>query len=153
MLNQQAFFHLIEGEQVAGSVTQIWYSLRLSEEDYQLVVRMLQELVNAVSLDELTGGAMKVDQRQFHRLCEVWQTWLQLSNRVTGWVTEIRREGFWNLGAQIGMESYLEEIPQEHKNSASEWLRAGFCHQRKRVKVSLERILLSQAQTTKPDVT
>ena len=40
-------------------MTQIWYSLRLSEEDYQLVIRTLKELILASSLEELTNGAMK----------------------------------------------------------------------------------------------
>ena len=114
-----------DGEQVASSVTQIWYSLRLSNKDYQLVVRTLQELIGAASLEELTRGVMKMDQSQFHRLCEVWQNWLQLSARREDWITEARRERFRNLGADIGMKLYLEEIPQEHQESATDWFESG----------------------------
>ena len=106
-------------------MTQIWYSLRLSEEDYQLVIRMLHELVEAPSLEELTRGAMKMDQGQLQRLAEVWQTWLDLSSRQGDWITEARRRGFENFDAQEGMELYLQEIPKEHKKSASEWFANG----------------------------
>ena len=78
------------GIQAASSVTQIWYSLWLSEEDFQFVIRMLQELIEVSSLDELTGEAMKMDKGQFQTLSKVWGTWLQLSSRERGWITETR---------------------------------------------------------------
>ena len=115
-------FKFTGGKQVASTVTQIWYSLRLSEEDFQLVIRTLQELIEASSLYELTGGAMKMNQRQFQRIAEVWRTWLQLSSRKGGWITEARRKPFQALE---GMNLYLEEIPEEHKKSASDWFADG----------------------------
>ena len=115
----------IGGEEVANSVTQIWYSLRLSEEDFQLVIRTLQELIEAASLEELTGGAMKMNPRQFQRITEVWCTWLQLSSRGGDWITDARRRQFENPTAKDGMDFYLKEIPKEHKKSASEWFANG----------------------------
>ena len=118
-------FKFTGGKQVASSVTQIWYSLRLSEEDFQLVIRTLQELIEASSFDELTGGGMKMNQRQFQRIAEVWRTWLQLSSRKGDWITEARRKPFQNFEALEGMNLYLEEIPEEHKKSASDWFADG----------------------------
>ena len=110
---------------MASSVTQIWYSLRLSQEDFQLVIRTLQELIDAPTLEELTGGAMKMNQRQFQRIVEVWRTWLQLSSRKGDWITEARRRQFDNRFAKEGMDFYLKEIPREHKKSATEWFSNG----------------------------
>ena len=46
-------------------MTQIWYSLRLSDKDYWFVISRLQELVEASSLEELTEGTTKMNQDQF----------------------------------------------------------------------------------------
>ena len=110
---------------MASSVTQIWYSLRLSEEDFQLVIRTLRELTEAASLEELTGGAMKMNQVQLEGILEVWRTWLQLSSRKGDWITQARNKRFQNFEDLQGMNLYLEEIPEEHKKSASDWFADG----------------------------
>ena len=110
---------------------QIWYSLRLTDEDFQLVFCKLQELIEASSLEELTGGAMKMNQRQFQRIAEVWRTWLQLSSRQGDWITEARRRQFENPTARIGKDLYLEEIPGEHRESASDWFENGILSSKK----------------------
>ena len=104
-------------------MTQIWYSLRLSEEDFQFLLRTLQELVEASSLEELTNGQMKMHTGQFQRITEVWRTWLQLSSRGGDWITQARRRQFDD--AKDGMDFYLKEIPKEHKKSASDWFANG----------------------------
>ena len=110
---------------MASSVTQIWYSLRLSEEDFQLVIRTLRELIKASSLEEMTGGAMKMNEKHFQRISEVWCTWLQLSSRKGGWITQVRRKCFQNFESFREMNLYLEEILEEHKQSASVWFADG----------------------------
>ena len=65
-------------------MTQIWYSLRLSEEDFTLVMGTLQELIHASSLEELTRGTMKLEQDHLHTLVQVWRTWLHLLEKATG---------------------------------------------------------------------
>ena len=135
MLNQQNRDHFAGGEQVASSVTQIWYSLRLSEEDYQLVIHILHELVEAPSLEELTGGAMKMDQGQLQRLAEVWQTWLDLSSRQGNWITEARNRRFKNSEQKDGIDLYLKEISKEHKKSASDWFANGILSSKESRKV------------------
>lgn len=106
-------------------MTQIWYSLRLSGKDQQLVIRTLQELIQASNLEELTRGAMKMNQDQFQKLGKVWRTWLDLSSRSGDWITEARRRRFDSYDAKIGMKLYLEEIPKQHKKSASDWFANG----------------------------
>ena len=62
------YFHLVGGEQIAKSVTQIWYSLRLSEEDFKLVMCTLQELIQASSVEELIKGTMTMEQDHLRTL-------------------------------------------------------------------------------------
>lgn len=104
---------------------QIWYSLRLSERDQQLVIRTLKELIEASNLEEPTRGTMKMNQEQFQKLVKVWRTWLDLSCRSEDWITEARRSRFDSYDAKIGMKLYLEEIPKQHKKSASDWFTNG----------------------------
>ena len=107
-------------------MTQIWYSLRLSEGDFGLVMRALQELIHASSLEELTRGTMTIEQDHLRKLVQVWRTWLELSSREGGWITEDRRIMFEkDCGSKDGMALYLKEIPKEHKESASDWFANG----------------------------
>ncbi len=117
---------LTGGVQKASSVTQIWYSLRLSKEDFKFVIRTLQELIHASSLEELTKGTMKIEQDHLHKLVQVWRTWLDLSSHEGDWITEARRRRFENdPGSKDGMDLYLKEIPKEHKKSAADWFANG----------------------------
>ena len=94
------------GRGVASSVRQIWYSLRLSDMDYRLVISRLKELVEASSLEELTKGTMKMNQDQFQRLVDVWRTWIDLSSHQGDWITEARNKRFTSFDAQEGMDLY-----------------------------------------------
>ena len=107
-------------------MTQIWYSLRLSEEDFGLVMRALQELIHASSLEELTRGTMTMEQDHLRTLAQVRRTWLHLSSREGDWITEERRRMFEkDRGSKHGIDLYLREIPKEHKTSASDWFENG----------------------------
>ena len=110
---------------MASSVTQIWYSLRLNDKDYCLVISMLQELIEASNLDEPTKGTMQMNREQFQKLVEVWRTWLDLSSRQGDCITKARNRGFTNFDDRKGMELYVEELPKEHKVSTSDWFANG----------------------------
>ena len=106
-------------------MTQIWYSLRLSEDDYKLVINALEELIQTSSLEELTGDTMRMEQNQLKEVTHVWRTWLDLSSRKEKWISEARRRRFDNPQAKEGMKLHLAEIPKEHKKSASDWFANG----------------------------
>ena len=119
-------FHLTGGEQIAKSVTQVWYSLRLSEEDFKLVMRTLQELIHASSLEELTRGTMTMEQDHLRTLVQVWRTWLHLGSLEGDWITEERRRIIESHPfSKEGIKLYLNQIPKEHKESASDWFANG----------------------------
>ena len=119
-------FHLTGGEQMAKSVTQMWYSLRLSEEDFTLVMRTLQELIHASSLGELTRGTMTMEQDHLRTLVQVWRTWLHLASREGEWIAEERRRIVESHpGSEEGIKLYMKQIPKEHKESADDWFANG----------------------------
>ena len=129
---------------MASSVTQIWYSLRLNDKDYCLVISILQELIEASNLDELTKGTMQMNREQFQKLVEVWRTWLDLSSRQGDWITEAWNRGFTNFDDRKGMELYVEELPKEHKASASDWFAHGILlPEKSRKKLSRENFTLT----------
>ena len=66
-----------------------------------------------------------MNQVQLERILDVWRTWLQLSSRKGDWITQARRKRFQNFEDLQGMNLYLEEIPKEHKKSASDWFADG----------------------------
>ena len=86
---------------------------------------MLEELIEASNLDEPTKGTMQMNREQFQKLVEVWRTWLDLSSRQGDWITKARNRGFTNFDDRKGMELYVEELPREHKASASDWFAKG----------------------------
>ena len=69
---------------------------------------------------------MSATADHFKALKRVWQTWFDLSSRKGAWVTEGRRMMFArDDDAVYGIQSFLAEIPQQHKLSAREWWEDG----------------------------
>ena len=69
---------------------------------------------------------MSATADHFKALKRVWQTWFDLSSRKGAWVTEGRRMMFdRDANAVYGIQSFLAEIPQEHRRSTKEWLEDG----------------------------
>ena len=65
-------------------------------------------------------------QDHLHTLVQVWRTWLELSSREGDWITEERRTIFESYpGSPEGIKLYLNQIPKEHKESASDWFANG----------------------------
>ena len=78
---------------------------------------------------------MNMDRGQLQRLAEVWRTWLDLSSRQGGWITEARNRRFKNSEQKDGIDLYLKEIPKEHKKSASDWFANGILSSKESRKV------------------
>ena len=105
---------------------------------------MLEELIEASNLDEPTKGTMQMNREQFQKLVEVWSTWLDLSSRQGDWITEALNRGFTNFDDREGMGLYVEELPKEHKASASDWFAKGILlPEKSRKKLSRENFTLT----------
>ena len=108
------------------------------------MISMLEELIEASNLDEPTKGTMQMNREQFQKLVEVWRTWLDLSSRQGDWITKARNRGFTNFDDRKGMELYVEELPKEHKASASDWFANGILlPEKSRKKLSRENFTLT----------
>ena len=69
---------------------------------------------------------MTMEQDHLHRLVQVWRTWLHLGSREGEWITEERqRRVESDPGSEEGNKLYLDQIPREHKKSASDWFANG----------------------------
>ena len=66
---------------------------------------------------------MKMDKRQYQKLSKVWCTWLQLSSREGGWITEARNIVLREK--KNPQDLYLAAIPMAHNESASNWFSDG----------------------------
>ena len=64
-------------------------------------------------------------QDHLRTLLQVWRTWLDLSSRDGDWITEERRRILQSPGSQKGIKLYLDQIPKEHQESASNWFENG----------------------------
>ena len=67
-----------------------------------------------------------MEQDDLRTLVHVWRTWLHLGYREGDWITEERRRRTASHpGSKEGIELYLDQIPNEHKESASDWFSNG----------------------------
>ncbi|XP_072037507.1 uncharacterized protein [Amphiura filiformis] len=117
---------------IATSITNIWYSLKLSAKDYNLLVNCLTALqdLTVSSLIEITGGIIRLTEADMAPMREVWQSWLSLECRK-GHPNYIdlhkqRQEGFRNSpDAAQGIVVYKKELPDEFVQSYDDYLATG----------------------------
>ncbi|XP_072039305.1 uncharacterized protein [Amphiura filiformis] len=119
-------------DNIATSITNIYYSLKLSAKDYNLLVNCLTALqdLTATGLNEMTGGVIRLTDADMAPMREVWQSWLNLECRK-GHPNYIdlhkqRQEGFRNSpDAAEGIKVYKTELPDEFVQSYDDYLATG----------------------------
>ena len=111
---------------MASAVIHIWYSLRISEQDFTSLLLALQELADCTELRTLTEEFMDIPDDQLIQLKDVWNTWLRLAQREGSWVTKLRQEAnSGDFGREKGINHYIHAIPKEHKNSTRRYFDTG----------------------------
>ncbi len=119
-------------EGIAESLASIWYSVHISESDYNLIRTTLEELVqvNSESLLETTKGVARVDDADLVYLREVWEHWLTLE-------CERRKDDCINLkqqrkfifekdsSAQDGLSQYLRRMSPADGKFMGKWFNHG----------------------------
>lgn len=115
------------GSEVVCTVIRIWYSLRLSENDFSLLVSTLEDLLAAGDVGSLTSGFMNAGTpEQLKELKSVWNTWANLSTLEGHWVTDRRKAALQkDEGTAESAQNYLNSIPQNHRDSAKMWIEDG----------------------------
>ena len=112
---------------IARAIIQIWYSLRLSEHDFGLLMSALEELSTATNLCSLTRGLMQIDSNHLEKVKKVWQVWRSHSSRSPSDVIAMQREQMFaaDAGAKDGKTNYVNGLSAEHRSSANEWFQTG----------------------------
>ena len=120
-------FHLAGQNDGIGTVIRIWYSLRISESDFSLLMSALRDLLDASDLNTLTNGFVNmVSVDQLGKLKEALKVWVQLSSLTGPWVTEQRNDASdSDTGSEAGIFNYLNAIPKGNKRSAKLWMKDG----------------------------
>ena len=124
------FFSFTLGDlAIEKTVTEIWYSVLLSETTYKSLHASLQELIHFASAPNLqlkTAGLITINEMQFKQLQEVWKTWLGLRVQGTKWIQKQRGEVVNSDMAIVAQHSrYIKIVPVEHANTVKKWIGDG----------------------------
>ena len=112
-----------------SQVTEIWYSMKLSEQTYQALssaLRDLSEMAGSDQLNQKSNGLFVIDESHLKELKRVWKTWLHLPVFKSDWLSEQRKQAFESSpGSEYGIYSYYITLPSEHVKSAKKWMKDG----------------------------
>ena len=112
-----------------GIITEIWYSLLLSERSYNYLCEALRGLIalqNSRELMSTTAGLIKLNKSHFNELHEVWKRWLKLPVTGKARIRKQRHEAMdADAGSSIGKTNYYRCIPEEHAPAAKKYMEDG----------------------------
>ena len=116
-------------------MTEIWYSILLSDQTYTSLCTCLQELIHVACSEVLslnTSGLLVLDDNHLTELKSVWKMWLDLNVRKTIWIQKQRiQEMNGDPQSSFGKIAYYNCIPTEHVKSAKKWMEGGIFSQAK----------------------
>lgn len=114
------------------TLASIWYSVLLSEKDYNILANALKDLCDdkSKSLLEITGGLVDMDKKEVAVLKQVWSVWhgMECRHGKPGSInlTQQRLEQLKaRLGVANGKVTPNPQIPPIHKESHVRWQRDG----------------------------
>ena len=110
-------------------MTEIWYSVSLSEKTYSYLYSSLQGLLRFKSAKELkaaTKGLLDINERHFREFQDVWKRWLEVRVEGTSYMQKQRQDAInADPGSYGGRINYYNCIPQEHVPSAVKYMEKG----------------------------
>ena len=110
-------------------ITEIWYSLSLSEKTYNYLCASLNGLLQLKSASDFkfaTCGLIIVDDSHFKKLQEIWRKWLHVKVEGTKIIANRREEAMKaDSGSFFGKINYYNCIPREHVASAKKYMEDG----------------------------
>ncbi|XP_028390689.1 uncharacterized protein LOC114515601 [Dendronephthya gigantea] len=114
---------------VSKVVTEIWYSLSLSEKTYNYLHQTLQGLLRLQSAEDMktaTDGIIHLNEEHFRKFRDVWARWLEMRVEGTSHIRKQREKAMnADLGSFGGRINYYNCIPKEHVPSAMEYMEKG----------------------------
>lgn len=114
-------------------ITEIWYSLSLSEKSYTYLCSSLQGLLRfngAEDFKSATNGLICLNEDHIRELQDVWKRWLDLRVKGTK-IIQKQREELMNADSEsfAGKFNYYNSIPQQHVSSAKKYMEDGVFQQ------------------------
>ena len=110
-------------------VTEIWYSLLLSQKTYNNLLASLVELLLLKSSSDLsaaTSGLVSLNENDFQEMQYVWKQWFDLKVVGTSKIKEKREATIRSHpNSRIGIDNYNRSIPKEHLPSAEKYMKDG----------------------------
>ncbi|XP_038048044.1 uncharacterized protein LOC119722093 [Patiria miniata] len=117
---------------IASSLTTIWYSLHISEREYDLIKTSLDELIqmSAQQLHGATKGLVSVLDEDLNYLKPVWEQWraleCQRDKKASINLKQQRKIMFENdPNAKLNHLLYLNRINEKDRKMMEEWLGHG----------------------------
>ncbi|XP_033109910.1 uncharacterized protein LOC117111149 [Anneissia japonica] len=117
---------------IEASITNIWYSIQLPDEDFHLLMSALNELIEHTveTLKGRTNNLLDVEDKDFEMMKEVWGKWREMECE-TGKHNSIhlsaQRSSMFDRdpGSSDGISTYIHMIPKEYRVSAKEYFEKG----------------------------
>ena len=123
-------YMLIKGNsEVVKMVTELWYSIPLSEQTYKYLAKTLEELIDIRSAEDLksrTSELINIAEDHLKKLKGVWKRWLHLRVKGTDWILRQRIENMRKYESKYKFDpGYIQTIPKRHAISARKWIEDG----------------------------
>jgi hypothetical protein len=110
-------------------ITELWYSISLSESTYKCLTKTLEELIKIRSSEDLkaeTSGLIKIEEKHLKKLQDVWKKWLHLRVQGTDWIQKQRAEGLRRSELKGGLNQlFIVSVPKQHASTAKKWMEDG----------------------------
>ena len=109
--------------QIEKKLTTIWYSLNITVEEYDLVIKALDVLCDCTvaSLSDLTGGLIAVVNKELTVLKQVWHGWRVLEcDRSNPNAISLMKQRLVNTDHLVDVDCGWD-VPQQHKASRGTW--------------------------------
>ncbi|XP_022089909.1 uncharacterized protein LOC110978891 isoform X2 [Acanthaster planci] len=116
-----------DDDDVASSLTTIWYSLHLPKREYDMIKTSLDELIqsNAKQIFDATKGLVKVLEEDLSPMRKIWEQWQSMecqrdkSNSIN--LGEQRKVLFQNANMAHNLSNYFEELSGTEKKMVKHW--------------------------------
>ncbi|XP_019647768.1 PREDICTED: uncharacterized protein LOC109488060 [Branchiostoma belcheri] len=125
------FLHILwkyQGEEkVAKNLTQIWYSVKITEEEATMAQECLAELLSLPDdTNTLCGGRVTISAEHWVKIRPVFHLWLSLltGERNMQKSPQEQLQLTYEM-AREGVRLYLRNIPRRHRESAENWFKTG----------------------------
>ncbi|XP_038054012.1 uncharacterized protein LOC119726427 [Patiria miniata] len=137
--------HFADTDEIASSLTTIWYSLHISKRDYDLVKTSLDELIqmSAQQLHDATKGLASVLDEELGYLRQVWKGWQSL---------ECRRDNRAAINLRQQRKNMFEKSDRMMKDDRLDYIKCLNANDRKQMEKWFEHGLFLPCEANQRDI-